>query len=242
MTTRRGLSSPFWAARRSRTRSGSSPICSIRLALTRCSSAAAWRTRSSKRRAWQIGKSLVEADKVTTAQRVVGRARTARRSRLAGGRDHRRQAFSQRGQHPHHQLLMAMALNLCRMVGRSTTSDRRSVQFYKDKLAGAKTVIWNGPMGVFELEPFAAGTRAIAAALANATDAGAITIIGGGDSVAAVGTGRFRQPYQPHQYRRRRIARIFGRARPARCGRVAGRLAAASCVALHPSRYIFIDS
>ncbi len=50
----------------------------------------------------------------------------------------------------------------------------------------AKTVVWNGPMGVFEVKPFDAGTRAMAQALADATKTGAITIIGGGDSAAAV--------------------------------------------------------
>ncbi|HYF62459.1 MAG TPA: phosphoglycerate kinase [Herpetosiphonaceae bacterium] len=56
-------------------------------------------------------------------------------------------------------------------------------QAFSQVVHGAKTVIWNGPMGVFELEPFAAGTRAVAQALA---ESGATTIIGGGDSVAAV--------------------------------------------------------
>lgn len=63
-----------------------------------------------------------------------------------------------------------------------------SVKKYSAIIADAKTVIWNGPMGVFELEPFAKGTRAVAQALAEAS-AGpnkTTTIIGGGDSVAAV--------------------------------------------------------
>lgn len=53
-------------------------------------------------------------------------------------------------------------------------------------IAAAKTVLWNGPMGVFERPPFDAGTRAIAQAMAEATERGATTIIGGGDSAAAV--------------------------------------------------------
>lgn len=53
-------------------------------------------------------------------------------------------------------------------------------------LADTKTVIWNGPMGVFEFEAFAKGTNAIATTLAELTGKGCITIIGGGDSVAAV--------------------------------------------------------
>jgi phosphoglycerate kinase len=53
-------------------------------------------------------------------------------------------------------------------------------------LAQAKTVLWNGPMGVFEKAPFAKGTMAIAAAVAEATGRGAFTVVGGGDSVAAL--------------------------------------------------------
>ncbi len=61
-----------------------------------------------------------------------------------------------------------------------------SVATFQAALADCKTVIWNGPMGVFEFEAFAAGTIAIATTLAELTPKGAITIIGGGDSVAAV--------------------------------------------------------
>jgi phosphoglycerate kinase len=57
---------------------------------------------------------------------------------------------------------------------------------YSRAIASAKTVIWNGPMGVFETPPFERGTRAIAEAMANATAKGATTIVGGGDSAAAV--------------------------------------------------------
>jgi phosphoglycerate kinase len=57
-------------------------------------------------------------------------------------------------------------------------------ELYKNALADAKTVVWNGPMGVFEFENFAAGTVAVAEALAELKDA--TTIIGGGDSAAAV--------------------------------------------------------
>lgn len=57
---------------------------------------------------------------------------------------------------------------------------------YVKALEGAKTVIWNGPMGVFEFDNFAKGTLAVAKAVAKATDEGAISIVGGGDSVAAL--------------------------------------------------------
>ncbi len=58
-----------------------------------------------------------------------------------------------------------------------------TIEIYQQEIQGAKTVIWNGPMGVFEMEPFAKGTIAIAEAVA---ESGATSIIGGGDSVTAV--------------------------------------------------------
>jgi len=66
-------------------------------------------------------------------------------------------------------------------------SGEKTSKAYVEALKGAKTVIWNGPMGVFECEEFAKGTLAVAKAVADATDNGAISIVGGGDSVAALG-------------------------------------------------------
>ena len=65
-------------------------------------------------------------------------------------------------------------------VGPNTVDEFRRI------LSTARTVLWNGPMGVFEIAEFAAGTRGVAEAVAEATDRGATTIIGGGDSAAAV--------------------------------------------------------
>jgi phosphoglycerate kinase len=62
----------------------------------------------------------------------------------------------------------------------------KTIEAYKAEIAKAKTIVWNGPMGVFEMPAFAEGTREIAKAVAAATTAGATSIIGGGDSVAAV--------------------------------------------------------
>lgn len=65
-------------------------------------------------------------------------------------------------------------------IGPQTAAD------YGEVIRQARTVVWNGPMGVFELEPFAQGTLGVAQAVCDATRSGATTIVGGGDSVAAL--------------------------------------------------------
>lgn len=61
-----------------------------------------------------------------------------------------------------------------------------TAQRFAAALAGARTVLWNGPMGIFEIDDYAAGTRAVAEAIAAATRAGAFSVVGGGDSAAAL--------------------------------------------------------
>ena len=65
-------------------------------------------------------------------------------------------------------------------------SGAKTSEEYVKALQGAKTVIWNGPMGVFEFDAFAKGTEAVAHAVAEATKRGAVSIVGGGDSIAAL--------------------------------------------------------
>ena len=66
-----------------------------------------------------------------------------------------------------------------------------TIESYRKAILDAKTVVWNGPMGVFEMPNFAKGTFAVAAALADATEKGALTVVGGGDSVAAISEAGF---------------------------------------------------
>ena len=61
-----------------------------------------------------------------------------------------------------------------------------AIKDYSEKILDAKTIVWNGPMGVFEISPFDTGTKAIAMAVAKATEKGAVSIIGGGDSASAI--------------------------------------------------------
>jgi phosphoglycerate kinase len=62
----------------------------------------------------------------------------------------------------------------------------KTIEAFRHTLSTAKTVLWNGPMGVFEMSPFASGTKAVAAKLAEITKDGAMTVVGGGDSAAAI--------------------------------------------------------
>ncbi len=69
---------------------------------------------------------------------------------------------------------------------RAWTLALKQSHIFRNALQDARTIIWNGPMGVFEEPPFDQGTIGIARAVAEAADRGAIVIVGGGDSVAAV--------------------------------------------------------
>ena len=127
-----------------------------------------------------IGKSLVEADKIDLAKRILAEARE-KNFKLLLPVDH---VIAPE--------FKADAASKIVDIG-ATPDDQmgldigpRTVEAYKAALASAKTIVWNGPMGVFEMPAFAKGTLEIAKAVAEATGRGATTIIGGGDSVAAV--------------------------------------------------------
>jgi phosphoglycerate kinase len=62
----------------------------------------------------------------------------------------------------------------------------KSIEAFDSVVNTCKTILWNGPLGVFELEPFAGATIALGKSIANATKNGAFSLVGGGDSVAAV--------------------------------------------------------
>jgi phosphoglycerate kinase len=61
-----------------------------------------------------------------------------------------------------------------------------TIKLFREEILKSKTIVWNGPMGVFEMDNFAKGTNAVAEVLVEATGKGAITVIGGGDSAAAI--------------------------------------------------------
>jgi phosphoglycerate kinase len=127
-----------------------------------------------------VGKSIVEADKLELASRVLADARS-KKFRLLLPVDHvvgaEFRADTQKrtvrvGETPDGW----MGLD----IGPET------IRLFSAEIAGAKTIVWNGPMGVFEMPSFAQGTIEVAKAVSAATSRGATSIVGGGDSVAAV--------------------------------------------------------
>ncbi len=126
-----------------------------------------------------IGKSLVENEKLDLAKRLLGDARKKNFKFLLPV-DH---VISPEFKSDAHATTADVAATPDDQMGLDIGP--RSVDLYVAEIAKAKTIVWNGPMGVFEMPAFAKGTLEIAKAVASATDAGAISIVGGGDSVAA---------------------------------------------------------
>jgi phosphoglycerate kinase len=125
-----------------------------------------------------VGKSLVEADLLDAAQQILQRAAD------------RSLRFELPVDHVVAPKLEAGAPAETLAVGDEAIGERmgldigpRTVQAYRTVIAGAKTVVWNGPMGVFEVDAFANGTLEVARAVAAVSGT---TVIGGGDSIAAV--------------------------------------------------------
>jgi phosphoglycerate kinase len=125
----------------------------------------------------ETGKSLVEPDRVDMARELIDRAG----SRLILPHDATVAPRADAGDRAHAVRRDEIPADEAMYdIGPGTAAS------YSRAVASARTVVWNGPMGVFEKPPFDAGTLAIARAMADATGKGATTIVGGGDSAAAV--------------------------------------------------------
>jgi len=134
-----------------------------------------------KARGLPVGKSLVEDDLLGAAREIDARAK---------GRGLR---FELPVDHVVAPKLEAGVPTETLAVGDAAIGDRmgldigpKTIDTYRSVIGGAKTVIWNGPMGVFEIEAFAKGTMEIAKAVASVSTSTGTTVIGGGDSIAAV--------------------------------------------------------
>ncbi len=128
----------------------------------------------------QIGKSLVEEDKLELAGKILADAK-ARNFKLFLPVDH---VVAPEFKADAPATIASITDTPADQMGLDIGP--KTVAAYSAEIAKAKTILWNGPMGVFEMPAFAAGTLAIAKAVASATAQGAISIVGGGDSVAAV--------------------------------------------------------
>jgi 3-phosphoglycerate kinase len=128
----------------------------------------------------KVGKSLVEDDQLDTAKKILDAAQSAG-VEIVLPVDHIGAETFEASAKPVPVDGVDLPDNLMGLdVGPKTLAR------YKEVLAGAKTIVWNGPVGVFEFEAFAKGTGETAKLVAEATGRGSITVVGGGDSVAAV--------------------------------------------------------
>ncbi len=128
----------------------------------------------------EMGKSLVETEQLENAASIMAEARR-RRMRLILPTDVL--VAAQVHHRAPHQVVSVNAVPKDWVV---VDIGPQTAAKYRQVLQAAKTIFWNGPMGIFEVEPFAEGTNAIAQAIAERTAKGVITVVGGGDSVAAV--------------------------------------------------------
>jgi 3-phosphoglycerate kinase len=128
----------------------------------------------------KVGKSLVEDDQIDTAKKILEAAKKTGAEIVLPVDQVGAETFDAAAK-PVAVDSQDLSDNLMGLdVGPKTLAK------YKEVLAGAKTIVWNGPVGVFEFEAFAGGTEEVAKLVAEATDKGAVTVVGGGDSVAAV--------------------------------------------------------
>ena len=127
-----------------------------------------------------IGKSLVEDDKLELAKRLRGEAQQKKFALLLPV-DHVVGAEFNPG-----TATQTLPVSATPDGWMGLDIGPKTIDTYRQKIASAKTIVWNGPMGVFEMPAFSKGTLEVAKAVAAATSAGATSIVGGGDSVAAV--------------------------------------------------------
>ena len=128
----------------------------------------------------KIGKSLVEEDKLDLANSLIEKAKQKKVNLILPLDSLIADAFSNDAQ-------TEVAYNdAIKDNWMGLDIGPESINTFADVIAGSKTILWNGPMGVFEMESFEAGTKAVAEAVVKATKNGAFSLIGGGDSAAAV--------------------------------------------------------
>jgi phosphoglycerate kinase len=132
---------------------------------------------------YNIGKSLLEEDKIELAKEILEKAKATGKKLLLPGDVVYANKFENTAET---KIFKANELPADYSEWMGMDIGPESIKVFSDEILNSKTIIWNGPMGVFEMDNFAKGTFEVAQALADATDKGAITIIGGGDSASAI--------------------------------------------------------
>ena len=133
-----------------------------------------------KAKGYEVGTSLLEADKVELAKQLLDKA-AAKGVKVVLPID-----IVVANKFAADAEYKTVPVDQCPPDWMGLDSGEETSKEYVKALEGAKTIIWNGPMGVFEFDNFAKGTLAVARAVAEATEKGAISIVGGGDSIAAL--------------------------------------------------------
>ncbi len=127
-----------------------------------------------------IGKSLLEKDQIDNAKKIIEKAYNKKVECLLPA-DH----VAVREIRADAQTTITQAMSIPPdMIG--VDIGPHAIEFFQEQIAKAKTIFWNGPMGIFEMDAFARGSVAVAEALAEATKNGATTIVGGGDSLSVL--------------------------------------------------------
>ena len=127
-----------------------------------------------------IGKSLLEKDQIEAAKAIIEKG-YGKQVQILLPADHR----AVRGVTPDAVVSVTQAMSIpADLIG--VDIGPHTVEFFVEHVSKSKTIFWNGPMGIFEMDAFAQGSLAVAAAMAEATKAGAITIVGGGDSLSVI--------------------------------------------------------
>jgi phosphoglycerate kinase len=133
-----------------------------------------------KAQGMEIGKSLLEEDRIAVAKQVLADAK-ARNVRLLLPVDTLvAEKFDNAA------ATKVVPVNAIPADWAGVDIGPETIRLFTEEIRKAKTVVWNGPMGVFEMSNFSKGTSAIAQALADASKSGAVTIVGGGDSASAI--------------------------------------------------------
>ncbi len=129
---------------------------------------------------YEIGSSLFESGKADLAKSIIEKAKTGKTKIIFPSDAVIAKEFKNESEHK------VVSMDAMPSGWMGVDIGPATIENFKHVIRAARTIVWNGPMGVFEMPEFAKGTRAIAESLAEATKHGALTVVGGGDSAAAL--------------------------------------------------------